>query len=473
MSSLYDAYGRPLRRRKLPGGVDIFWQLPAVEALTAWDVATAKAASSALETGDFPVAARMYWAMLSDPRIADGVSKRALALRGLKYKIVPGKGQAAKTVAAKFEQAFPQMRPPHVAAEIFSQELLLGHSVVQPEWGYSADHMEASTTPWDVPRFPDDGWYYPRLRTWEPTALKWRTSLTTGAGQRKGELVALTEGSERAAQGQDPSGLYGEQCIGTGTGQWMVFTLAGDARPWMHGRMRAIWRPWISRLMDMLLWLRFNDVHGLPIRGVKVPMGMRKTQEMQQFYQNVKTVGRDASFLMPQGTDGKFGVGIDLIEAKSESWKSFEAGLAYYGTEITVSLTGGTQNAEATGGNYKGAEEQREIRHEVKAGDADADALIVNTQLAPAFAMLNGYGPETAPRIEYDTAPPVNRKAEAEGDAAEYGALKVAGEACAAMRAAGYEVTIPDLLASRGREAPAGKVVQIQVPAQAAQESPV
>ena len=91
--ALLDAYGRSVRRRKLPPGLDVFWQLPQVEALTAWDVAAAKAAASAHETGDFTISGRMFWAMLADPRIVDGCTKRALARRSVKYKIVPGKGQ--------------------------------------------------------------------------------------------------------------------------------------------------------------------------------------------------------------------------------------------------------------------------------------------------------------------------------------------------------------------------------------------
>ena len=40
---LLDASGRPIRRRRLPKGLDLFLQLPQVEALSSWEVGTAKA----------------------------------------------------------------------------------------------------------------------------------------------------------------------------------------------------------------------------------------------------------------------------------------------------------------------------------------------------------------------------------------------------------------------------------------------
>lgn len=415
--------------------MDVFFALPQVEALSAWGLVETKATAQAHEAGDFTSSARMYWAMLTDPRVADGVSKRALALRGMPFEVRPGLGREARTVARKFREAMGlgdqgaagpnRIVRPEVAAELFGQALLMGQAIAQPEWSYA-----------------DDGWYYPRLGVWEPALTRWQTCFSDT--EEQGHIYALVRGSERGDI------ISGQVPVITGTGQWVRFSLAGDERPWMHGRMRAIWRPWIARLLALLSWLRYNDVHGMPIRAAKVPMGMRKTDEMAQFYANVRNIGRDASLMMPQMPDGKTGVGLDLIEAKSESWRSFQALLYDCGTEITISLTGGTQNAEAVGGNYKGAEEQREIRHEVKAADAVSWATTLNEQLCVPFAVLNGYDPSAAPQIVYDTRPPPNRRAEAEASKAEFDAIASAAAAHAALEARGVRVPLADLLRARG-----------------------
>ena len=452
---LYDAHGREIRSSELPSGLDVYFDVSEIPPLTGWDVATAKAAADAHDQGDFETSARLHWAMLSDPRVADGVGKHALAVRGLKSAVVPGKGQAAKTVARKWEEQLPLALPDNVQSELWGQALLLGPAVGQPLWQYDEDGEINPRT--GLP------WYVPRVEPWEPTSLKVERNhmmgVRGGARRTRDTLMARVWGSLRE------EGRIEDVPVIPGTGQWLCFTLAGASRPWLFGKLRTLWRYWISRQMAMLLWLRFNDVHGVPIREIQMPMGMRKTPEGQRFYTDVKGIGRDSTLLSPQQTDGKTGVKLNLIEAVSESWKSLQAQLADYGREISIDLTGGTQNTEATGGNYKGAEEQREVRHEVKAAGAKAWQSFENRQLAIPFAVLNGYAPDEAPQRIFDVEPPANEKADAEADKAAGEALSAIAAAAQALRAAGYEVPVEELAASMGRPLPPGKRVAVQVPA--------
>ena len=444
--ALVDQFGAPLSKKKTrrPKGTDLFLQLPQVEALTKWDVGHAHRSALAHEMGQFDCSARMYFAMLTDPRISDGLEKRALARRGMRYEIVEGEGKGKRLLADKMRRRWgirdngkpgPNLvRAPRVAAEIHGQELLLGMGVAQPEWEHSDDEL-----------------FYPKVQPWHPQLLYYLpvAMQEQADGQYPGRLYTYCWGSEKGSLGvQIP--------ITPNDGQWMVWRLIGDQKPWLFGKLRSCWRPWISRLMAMLLWLRYNDVHGMPIRVVKTPMGMRKTPEMQRFYGGVKNIGRDATLLAPHSQDGKFFVGIDLVEAKAESWRSFEALLKHTGSEITIDLTGGTQNTEATGGNYKGAQEQMEIRHEVKAADAEADQEVINEQLFVPFAVLNGYEPEAAPRLVYDTDPPRNRKADADAAAAEFLAMQEAAEAAEMLEKRGVKVSVVDILKDRGINLPSG-----------------
>lgn len=435
--AILDHLGRPMKRGRQPRGIDLFFQLPQVEALSEWDSPTAKAHAFSHSQGQFTVSARLYYAMLTDPRVSDGLEKRALAGRNVPVEVVPGDGPGAEEVADRFRRRFGllddgrrgpnRIVAPKTQAELHGQALMLGVAPIQPEWEY------------------DDKWFYPQVKPWHPQLcyylpLAWANQ-TSGAFP--GKIYTYSWGSA--------SGEAGVQIpIEPGTGQWMLFALSGDQKPWLHGKLGSCWRAWISRLMAMLQWLRFNDVHGLPIRLVKSPMGMRTEPEMQKFYANVKQIGRDATLLAPQLTDGKVGVGVDLIEAKSESWRSFEAMLNGYGREITVDLTGGTQNAEAVGGNYKGAEEQREIRHEVKAADCESWSECLNEQLCVPFAVLNGYPREAAPRVVYDTAPPRNRADDAKAAAEEFKAMQEAGKAAEILEARGVKISVEEILKDRG-----------------------
>ena len=450
---LFDAYGMPLKAEKLPEGIDIFYQIPLFDGFNTWDTTTAKAASIAHELGDFTQSGRLFWGMHSYARVLDGLEKRGLALRGMRVTVRPGKGQRAKTLAKRYEALRPRIFRPEVISELLDQALLMGQGVGQPVYHYDEqgpDNAAAKATA--------KKWFVPRVETWEPTLTRWIPGPWLPYWQSpvpqpwmavQGQLVAITRGSMR----EDVSW---QVPIIPGTGQWLLLKLAGDRRPWMHGKLRAIWRPWIACLLALLGDVRFNDVHGMPIRGAKVPMGMRKTPEGQQFYEDIKNLGRDAALLLPQHDDGKTqgGVGLDLIEAKSESWRSFMATMESQGKEITIVLTGGTQNTEATGGNYKGAQEQMEIRHEVKAATGIAWALMETEQMCEPFAALNGYDIDEAPTIEIDTSPPSNRGAEAKARQEEAKALTLAIQAWQELRRAGGTVDLGAYLKARGLELP-------------------
>lgn len=456
---LVDANGRPLRK-KLTRGTDVFFGLPQIEALSAWDVQKLKDALQAHEVGDFTNSGRLYWAMMTDPRVSDGCNKRALALRGVPYEIRPGRGRGARQLAAVLRRAFGftdrgptgpnRVTPPETVTELFCQALLLGGGLANPKWE-NEEHPELGNN-------DGVGWSVPRLRSWEPTLSRWMPTLFNDEIDG-GHLVTIHRGSvkEKPANSTEPAV--------PGDGNWLHFVLSGDRRWWMHGKIRSVGRPWVSRLLKALFWLRFDEVHGMPFRIAKVPHGMKKTPETQRLFNSLKNIGREPTFLAPQAADGKSGVDIDLKEATSESWKSFEQGLVYYGTEITILLTGGTMNTEALGGNYEGAKQQQEIRHEVKAADALAWATCVNTQLCVPFAVLNGFAPEAAPEVVYDVRPPVNKKAAAEASAAEFKAIQEACKAHAALEARGIVIPLVDFLAERGLQLPTGAVVGKPKPA--------
>jgi len=427
---LYDPYDRPIRR--LPRGVDVFYYWPQIESLTKWDVPLAKAHAQAHESGDLTISAHLYWALLTDPVVRDAAEKRALALRMVGYEVLPGRGPYAALVAARFKDALPHLRSAEDAGEMHTTALLQGPAPAQVEWELQEQGYN--------PAVPSGrGWYVPRLDPWPQHLVRW---LPDG----KGQLYALTSGSQLdAAPSQVP--------IKSGTGQWATYFLGSRQRPHLYGRQRSIWRSWISRVMDYLQWLSFNEIHGRPIRGVEIPNGMRRTQEGKQFLEDVRNMGRNGVLQLPQRNKEE-GMKMTLIEAKSESWKSLDGNADRHSQEIRIALTGGLAHTEAEGGNYMSSKGMIEVRHEVKAADAVADAEMINTDIAPAFAEFNGYPRDSAPIVVPMIQPPVDRTAEAKAAQEELKAVQEGCRAHAELLRRGVQVDLVELLRARGVRLP-------------------
>lgn len=445
---LLDAYGNPFSSEELepirrPADIELYLQAPKIEILAAWDVAAAKMCAMAHDLGQFTVSAPMYYAMMSDPFVTDGTSKRGLALSRMQFDIVPGKGRGAKHLCRQFAKRYFDIMKPGIAQELYNFGLMMGLGVAQPEWGYY---------------YEQDDLFYPWVRNWHPQLLYY--ILWSQAGRHKaapGQLYTYAMGSE---SGRAATLIP----ILTGTGQWLQFSMMGGDKPWFYGKMRSIWRPWISIMMARLQWLRFNDVHGLPIRELQVPYRMSRLPETRRAYRGIKNLGRDATLEMPMSDDGKAAMKLNLVEAKSRSYNSFDLMMDREGREIMLSLVGGHEGVQAHGGNYKRAQEQMDVRHETKASDALAWESFQNEQLCVPFAVLNGFEPEAAPRIVYDTRPPVNRQVEAQAAIASSKALREFLATVRELQQAKVDLTeeaIGELLVNQGLNLPESVVVQM------------
>jgi len=445
---LLDAYGNPFASEELapiarPKDIELYLQAPKIEILGAWDVNAAKMCATAHDLGQFTVSAPMYYAMMSDPFVTDGTSKRGLALSRMQFDIVPGKGRGAKHLARQLAKRYFDVMKPGIAQELYTFGLMMGLGVAQPEWGYY---------------YEGDDLFYPWVRNWHPQLLYY--ILWSQANRQKaapGQLYtyAMGSGSGNAAT------LIP---IITGTGQWLQFTLMGGDKPWFYGKMRSVWRPWISIMMARLQWLRFNDVHGLPIREIQVPLRLSRLPDTRRAYRGIKNLGRDATLEMPISDDGKAAMKLNLVEAKSRSYGSFDLMMDREGREIMLTLVGGNEGVQAHGGNYKRAQEQMDVRHETKASDALSWEMFQNEQLLVPFAVLNGYEPEAAPRIVYDTRPPVNRQVEAQAAIASSKAVREFLGTVRELQQAGVVLTeqaITELLINQGLNLPDSAVEQI------------
>lgn len=436
-AALVDPYGNPLEPTKpsRPAGNELYLQIPQIELLGDWTTQKAKSLAYAHDLGQFPLSARLYYAMLMDPRVVNGCEKRALALRQLPFMVVPGRGRGASKLAKGAAAHLSKMLPSAVVTENFYQSLLLGQGVGQPDWAY---------------HFGTDGLYYFKLTPWHPQLTYYLNSALMGQtrGSMPGQLYTYVWGTEsgRSVAVQVP--------IITGNGQWFCFSLYSPEKPHLYGKLRAIWRPWIARMLDATGWIRYNDVHGMPIRGVVVPVRYRKTPEGRRFFRSIADIGQDATTYMPQSRDGKTAFDVKLIEAKSRAWETFRLSREEWAREIMIALTDNQDAFDIKGDNYKRAGARNEIRFEVKIADALAWEAAVNEQLMVPFATLNGFEEEAAPRIVYDVRPEETRLAAARSALAEATAIQQVVVARQQLRAEGIDVPLLDLLEQVGISLP-------------------
>jgi hypothetical protein len=444
---LLDARGKPYdltgdkEPSERPKGIDLYLQAPSVETMGDWTTQKAKALSYAHQLGQFNLSARMYYAMLCDPRVIDGLEKRALALRQMPFDVIPGKGRGAKQLAKKVADHLDLILPPAVVTEAFYLALMLGPGVCQPDWAY---HVENDET------------FYPRLTPWHPQLLYFLNAALMGErrGSAPGMLYTYCQGVE--------SGQFSTVSVPivTGTGQWFCFTLYGVDKPHLYGKLLAIWRPWIGRLQAESGLVRYNDVHGMPMRGVQVPVRMRKTREGRRFFRTVSQIGQDATLYMPQSRDGKSAFDVKLIEAKSRNFETFIKSRDEWAKEIALALSGNLDSFDMKGDNYKRSQVRQEVRYEVKIADALAFQLAVNAQLMVPFAVLNGYDEEAAPQILYDVRPERSQLEENKINLAEAeGALK-ALELFDKLEQKGVKMDLMEFLEQRGIRMPLGSVWQ-------------
>lgn len=440
---ILNPYGLPYERPdqddpgKRPAGMDFFYQIPQVELLSGWTTKKAKQLAAAHDMGFFNLSARMYYAMLNDPHVIAACIKRLLAFRQLAFEIVPGDGRGAKRLARKFAQHYSNTMSLQVGAELFILGVIMGFGIAQPSWGY-----------W----YENDETFYPKVQSWHPQLLQYLPFAQALSGSSNpGQLISYVLGSEEGGFRSVATPIY------VGTGQWVQFAMIGGDKPWLYGALRAIWRPWIQRLLDQANWIRFNDVHGMPIRAAEVPIQMSKTPQARRFRRQLQNMGSDTSLYLPQPRDKDSpGVKLSLIEARSRSFTSFADSRRDGALEIDRAIMGGSGGAEnQRGDNYKKDGERADIRHELKAADALTWAHMVNAQLAVPFAVLNGYDASAAPRVVPDVRPPINRLTEAKAAGENFAAILQAVKAVQEMERLGYSMPLEDLLHSQGIDLPA------------------
>jgi phage gp29-like protein len=357
-----------------------------------------------LELGQLSSAAQVVDAMGQDDRLRGCLLQRTEALPSLPFnmKEAPTGGRAAEA-AELAQQRFEAMCSDEALTELGKWAVMLGIAVGQLTWTVG-----------------DDGLWWPSLQVWHPKHLHWQWDTRAWHLNTEQGVIRLTPGD----------------------GQWVVFAPYGLMRAWMAGAVRALYVPWLLRRWGQRDWARYSEVYGGPIRAVKTPAAAEEADK-QRFVEEVAGIGNEAVLRLPTSPDATQSYDMQLIEAKSTGWESFDRLIKQAESSMAIALLGQNLSTEVKGGSLAAARVHAGIRNDVLEGDAQRLAKCLHEQVMRPWARFNFGDERAAPMPNWVTAPPEEKKEE--GDS-----LKSLGDGISSLQKTGAQLDVDAVLEKHG-----------------------
>jgi hypothetical protein len=197
--------------------------------------------------------------------------------------------------------------------------------------------------------------------------------------------------------------------ITPGDGRWILHTPGGRTAPWQHGSWRAVGRAFIRKDHASLYKDEWEAKLANPARVAYAPSGSVEAQK-DTFFRQVMAWGVNTVFGLTPGYE------IKLLESNGRGYDSFNKTIEAQNNEIVICIAG--QTVTTTGGaGFQNSDIHSSIRSDLIQSTADGLAHTLNTQGIPSFVEAR-YGADAldrAPVVEWDTTPPSDRNAEAQG----------------------------------------------------------
>lgn len=367
--------------------------LPIVNTGVFDEVSSVRAALADLERGYFTAPAQLAEAMLQDDRIEGILQTRVDALFRLPLEFEPrGDGRKSKAVADEFREAWDEIFPQEEMKQVLRWGLLLRYAPAELVWRL------------------DGARWMPRIKAWNPRHSYWRWDT------RSYQMVT-----------QD-----GTVDVSQGSPEWAVYTPSGFQRGWVHGLIRPLGRLFLMRQVTYRDWLRWSEVHGLPIRKGVVPSSA-ETKVKEQFIDDLLGIGQEATIQVEKDDAGN-GFDVELVEAASQSWEGFRQLIAAVEESAAILVLGQNLTTSVKGGSFAAASVHNDIRMDRVEADARSLKHVV-AWVAQLWTRFNFGDPRLAPDVTWSTKPPEDRKAASE-------TLNTAGDALAKWTSAGANVDL-------------------------------
>lgn len=333
-----------------------------------WSSERLRAALLAQSMGQFGQVAQLLDAILEDDEIPGALATRVTATIGSDFSLRPRNPDSVATPrrVRLLDESWPDVAPTEALADLLSDYLMLGVGVGTIDWDFS-------TEVWT-----------PRIRALPIEFLDYQDYEQRWYYQTREQ---------------------GRVQIAPGDGKWLLFC-QGD-RPWMKGYLRALAGLWRSKQLTLGDWARYCQKHGLPLLKAKMPI-FRDAAEKDRFVDDLVSLQSEGVIGLPQDDSGN-GYDVELLEATTVSWQTFEASLARADRKVQVMLLGGNASTETVGstGSRNTAEVQAKGLVEKSRRDARALEHFLRDQFIRPYALIN-WGAASIrdlPEPHYDVAP--------------------------------------------------------------------
>lgn len=372
------APGSPAPRPASPTATNpaqfVFYHDNPIPLWTQWDVPSAQTAIDAHTLGQFYQSGQLADAMTMDDAFDAVVQTRILGLISRPFRLEASKKTADKKAAKYARDAIAErwdtIFPEETLAAMMMSWLMMGYSISQPLWSYR------------------EGLWMPiSIQDWHPTNV-WYDVATR-------YYVANT--------------MEGPFYLQPGRGDWLLITPFGQYRGWLRGAIRACWVPWLARQYALRDWARYSEVHGLPIKKLKVP-ATADSADKQAMLTAFANAGNETTVVLPQGIDNNPATSydLDLLEAKADTWEAFEGLITKCETRMAIRLLGQNLTTEVQAGSMAAANVHDRVRVDYVKFDAKAMQAIRQQLLVP-FCEYNFGDGDLAPTPVWDTKPPSDK----------------------------------------------------------------
>lgn len=331
----------------------IFRDLPAGYTF-GWDATSLTAALSQHVNGVFVGSALLTDALLGDPRVQATLLARTQALFGRPVRFRKGTGPKADECYEAWTSVWSRIGRMNVLSEVMRWAVMMGFQHSEVAWDTSTDLWVPYLKPWN----PQFEWYHLVSRTY----------------------IAIT--------------YDGLVPIQPGNGKWFGYSPHGSYRGWLHGAVRSVGVPWLTRQFAIRDFARFCEVHGIPIVKAFVP-AVGDPQQKQRFASGLRNLGSESVVMCPLGIDGQK-YDLDLLEAKDTSWQAFPAMLNTCDASIILPLLGQNLTTEVKEGSFAAAREHGDVKQSVLEGDNASISDEIYESLARPFAYFNFGDPAAA-----------------------------------------------------------------------------
>lgn len=226
--------------------------------------------------------------------------------------------------------------------------------------------------------------------------------------------------------------------VNAGDGQWICYMPYGSYRPWAYGQWRGLAPWWLLKKYAISDWGRTGAVGAsyvaTPRENADIETGKAQRKELAD---DMYALSQDGGVLvLPNGFE------LKVVEAMANTARNYGNQISASNTAIDISIQGQNLTSEVEGGSRAAATVHAKVESRIIRNVGSTSATCLHDQAITWWASFNFGDTAIAPWPTWDTDPPEDTKAEAEGQMAF-------GQAMKAVQDAGFEVQNADEIAEK------------------------